>query len=504
MRYLLSTTSTLAKLTSVAVAVLLTGCAAPGLQQTLTSPTQISAERTIGLDKSGVDTGVTDYDTAYATEDVFVIKRQGSGDALPLTELTNVNLTEQSVGESLKSILAGTDIALIVRGGRKGESELYGSVTVTNLSGSMAKVIEAISRNTGFFYSFDAKQRILTISPSRDFVIFLPPAVGADTYTGITNTMQALGVHSVYQDVNNRTLKFTSNRDSLDKVDEYLAQIRETRSLLIYDVSIYKVALTSGFKAGIAWSQVKNQTGGALVGGSTLADGVQASFTFSALGLAQQVIPSLLQSYGKVQSVANPRIVFLSGGNGYFRQGQAAKIVTKIGNNYGVSVNSVTVETTDIKTGTEMSITADVADGTIYTRIKLNTSDIIRKDSFTALGTQLSLPTTGDNEINAEVRSRIGDGILLGGIIMESSSNDLSGLPGQPGSVAVPVARTDASDRSELVMVIRPHLVRFTNKKPKAGAVVSEATPVPVAFVAAPGESLVVSAPLLAAPVPQR
>lgn len=498
---------------TAAAALLCAGCALPGPQFSTQPPTDIKREQTIGLDEKDLDSGVTDYETTYGVDDVFVIKKSRFGDTLPDIALTNVNLNEQSVAETMNSVLAGTDIALVSKGGRKGDADVYGSVTLTNLSGSLTKVLETISQNIGFFYSYNAKQKVLTLSPNRDFVIFLPPAVGSDTYTGMTNTMESLGVHSVYQDVNNRTLKFTANRDALEKVEEYLAQIRATRSLLIYDISIYSVQLTNSFAAGIAWSQIANKSGGALVGGATLANGIQASFNLSKIGLAQNVIPSLLQSYGKVKSVANPRLTFLSGGSGYFRQGQDTTYVSKIGNNYGVSVNTVTVETADIKTGTEMAITADVADGTIYTRIKLKTSSIISNTSYTALGTQLTLPTTGDNEVNAEVRSRIGDGILLGGIIIDTASNDMGGIPGTTdSSLSVPISRNDAKTRSELVLVLRPHLVRFAVKgdkvapspsavaKPDVSPVV--ALPVAIAFNALPAVTVATAPVPVPAPAP--
>jgi MSHA biogenesis protein MshL len=444
------------------VCAMVTGCAMPSTVET-SPPFKPAPEKTIGLNNSGSSAaqGFTDYETTFSTDDVFVIKKTTSGDPLPELQLTNVNFTEQSVGEALNSVLTGTGIALVVRGGRKGDSDIYGSVTVTNLAGSLGDVMESISKNTGFFYSYNAKQKILTISPNRDFVIFMPPAIDSDTYTGMSNTMQSLGVHSVYQDVNGGTLKFTSNRDSLEKVQEYLDQIRDTRSLLVYDISIYKVQLTNGFKAGIAWSQIKDGVGGALTGGSALADGLSAAFTFSTGNLSQQVIPSLLQSYGNVTSVGNPRLVFLSGTSAYFRQGLNTTLVTNIGQNYGTSLNAVTVQTSNVKTGTEMGISAEVSDGTIYTRVTLKTSDIVSYTNFTALGTSLTLPTIGDNEFKSGVRSRIGDSVLLGGMIIDSASNSASGLPAKNDAISLPISKSDSNSRSELVLVLKPHLIRF-------------------------------------------
>jgi hypothetical protein len=454
---------------SLAVAVTtLVGCATPVGPWKVAEPVKMPEPHTVGIgDKFQSERGETDYESSYDADSAFVVRPRSAGDPLPPIRLDNVQLNEQSVGDALRligDIFRDKGIALVIQGGRRGDADVYGSVTVEGLSGQLSDVLDAISRITGHWYHYNAKSKILTLTPSEHFVFSMPPAVGGDTYTGMVNTMQNLGAHSVYQDPINRTVTFHANRIAFDKIDEFLRHIRDTRVLLIYDVSIYKVALTSNFSAGIAWSQIQNSTGGALVGGQVLSNGLQASFTFTNLGLAQQIIPSLLKQYGRVRSVSNPRISFLSGGWGHFRQGRNTTYVSKVGNNLTTNLNSVTVETSTVNTGTELDLSADMVDDSIVTRVRLKTSDLLKFNPYTALGTQLQLPDTADQEVHTEVRSPIGSAVLLGGIIVSNASGDVGGAP-VGGERVLPVSADSTTEDSELVMILRPHVVRFKPKR---------------------------------------
>ena len=467
----------------------LAGCATPVGPWKSAEPAKMPEQKTIGVgDKFQSERGETDYESAYESDSSFVVRPKSAGDPLPAIRLDNVRLTEQSVGDALRTIgdiFHEKGIALVIQGGRRGDADVYGSVTVEGLSGQLSDVLEAISRTTGYWYHYNAKSKMLTLTPSEHFVLSMPPAVGGDTYTGMANTMQNLGAHSVYQDPINRTLVFHANRIAFEKIEEFLNHIRDTRVLLIYDVSIYKVALTSNFAAGIAWSQIQNSTSGALVGGQTLSNGLQASFTFTNLGIAQQIIPSLLKQYGRVRSVSNPRISFLSGGWGHFRQGRNVTYVSKVGNNLTATVNSVTVETSTVNTGTELDLSADMVDDSIVTRVRLKTSDLLKFNPYTALGTQLQLPDTADQEVHTEVRSPVGAAILLGGIIVSSASGDVGGAP-VGGERVIPVSADSTTEDSELVMILRPHVVRFKPKAKKDDAsVVAKSVPVAVPVITA-------------------
>ena len=77
---------------------------------------------------------------------------------------------------------------------------------------------------------------------------------------------------------------------------------------------------------------------------------------------------------------------------------------------------------------------------------------------FTALGTDLTLPQTADREVRTSIRARPGDIILLGGITVSKDSIDVS------NGITASTKNGDSS-RSELVIALKPKVVRFAPAK---------------------------------------
>ncbi|MEC5217385.1 hypothetical protein RCH09_002343 [Actimicrobium sp. GrIS 1.19] len=166
---------------------------------------------------------------------------------------------------------------------------------------------------------------------------------------------------------------------------------------------------------------------------------------------------NFLQTQGNVKAISRPRLAVISGTRGSLRVGQSTTYVSKVGTNFSTSVNQVTTETRDLKTGLDLTLFGDFSDNTVYTRIGLAISEIVSLSKFTALGTDLTLPTTADREINTVVRARPGDMILLGGITIDRDASDARRGLSQNG-------RSDSVTRSELVLAMKAKVVYFRGK----------------------------------------
>ena len=93
----------------------------------------------------------------------------------------------------------------------------------------------------------------------------------------------------------------------------------------------------------------------------------------------------------------------------------------------------------------------------MYTRVGLAISEIVSLNKFTALGTDLTLPTTADREINTVIRARPGDMILLGGITINRDASQVKRGISQNGTA-------DEVSRSELVLAMKAKVVYFRGK----------------------------------------
>ncbi|MEY3201691.1 MAG: hypothetical protein RIR70_1241 [Pseudomonadota bacterium] len=440
-------------------------------------------------------------ETEFSARDAFLLRPTNESDPLPNIELNNISITESGVYDAVQAIAKIARLGLSIEGGAKG-MERYGATATFGLSGSLPDVMERLSNSLGFFYSVN--NGILTIVPEEQFVIEMPPSLHEDNLAGITNTLQYLGARDIFLDRLNRSLTFRANKKALAGVSAYVQRVRQTRSLLLFDVHVYQVDLSDSKESGIQWnrfafsdaasgsgSATTGTTGtglgaGATVGGTTTTTATAAanSTTFARSGgfgvgavlsgpkFNIDALVNFLRTQGTVKNISQPRMALLTGSKGSLRVGQATTYVSKVGTNVSANLNQVTVETQNLQTGFELTLFGEEHDGTIYTRVQMTLSDLVKFNRFTALGTDLTLPQTADREVRTAIRARPGDTILLGGITVSKDSIDVS------NGITASTRNGDTS-RSELVIALKPKIVRFNAAKDKAtAAAVQNANPV--------------------------
>jgi hypothetical protein len=430
-----------------------------------------------------------------STTDVeFLLRGMEDSDPLPDIRLRNVSVTESGLFDAMNLIAASANLSLSIEGGARG-LERYGSAAVFRLSGTLTEVMQQLSEGMGFFYT--VRNRMLIISPEQQFMLQTPPALTEDNLAGFANNLQMLGARDTYLDRLNSTVTFRANRTSLRAIEQYVRQLRASRSMLIYEVHVYQVDLTDGSKSGINWNRfgwtedsvIRDATGGGNSSGGDTA-GQQSPPTgdvFSPFGAANraatliregdfgigavfsgpnfnaQILLNFLRSQGTVRVVSQPRIGLMSGSRGSLQVGTNTSFVAKVGTNIGNNLNQVTVETENLRTGFELTLFGIERDGVIFTDINLSVSELLRFTDFTALGTELSLPQTSSRDVQTIVAARPGDVILLGGISIARDNSDVTNAVG--GN-----SKETSTQRGELVIAMRPKVVRFVKRPIGAAA----------------------------------
>lgn len=457
---------------AVMAALFITGCAQ--FPRPMAEPS--IAVNTNGSIKAALEDNSTnsmDIDAGFRPEDIFMLRPINESGSVPNYQVRGVTITESGVFDALRLIAKDAGMALNIEGGING-SERFGSTSAFNVHGNLKDVLEELSHTMGFFYS--VRNNTLFIQQDQQFVIELPPSLNEDNSADLTNTLQYLGAKDAYIDHMSRSLVFNTNRKSLVKIEGYLQNIRDTRSLIIYDINIFQVDLKDNSDTGIQWNKlgwngtpVSSGAGGSTGGGVAAAIGNAVTATRSTLGMglvlsgAKFSIDSLinfLQTQGSVKAISRPRLAMISGTKGMLRVGQVTTFISKVGTNFSTSLNQVTTETRDLKTGLELRLFGDLSDNTVYTRVGLMISEITRVDKVTALGTDFTLPQTADREINTTIRARPGDMILLGGITIEKDTVTTSG--GISGT-----GKSKEVQRSELVLTLKAKVVHFYGKDRK-------------------------------------
>ncbi len=434
-------------------------------------PAEIEAAKNAnGIDQGGagiLDVGADQIGTSPFW--LYPVVRQGS-QRLPDKAVSNVHLSEVSLYDGLRLLLDGTGIALSFEGGQM-QGSRYQSVMINDLSGNLPDVVERLSKALGFFYRLE--DGVLYVNQEEVFAMELPPILNDDSLAHLTNALQYLGAKEVYLDRANRALNFKTSRSRLDYLKQYINRIRETRSMIIYDLYVYQVDLTDGNQTGIEWNKFKfnlhqggspldlSGTGGFGGSGTDKPGSFGVGLVYNSSRFSLDVLMKFLKTQGTVKTVSQPRIAIMSGSRGKLRMGQSTRYVSKVGTSSNTNINQTTVETSDLQTGLDLSVYGDLHDGTVYTRLSLSLTNLIQFNRFTALGTDLTLPQTADREYRSTVRALPGDTILLGGLIEERDAMSISGMPVSERAVALGNKNHEQS-KSELVLVLKAKVVAFS------------------------------------------
>jgi len=393
----------------------------------------------------------------------------------------NTNLNAVPVTAALQAILAGSDISLSWEAGTF-ESRL---VTVTNLSGPLSRVVEKVCASAKVFCSY--RNGLLELKEKETFIIDMPSVPTKNSATGAaTNTMAEtigeLSGEKVRTDLQGGNLLYTTDVDGYEHVHEYLEQLRHGRPLIVMQLYIWEVALNRERGAGINWNSFAvDKIGGH--GENLLVSGLKSGFSSLAspgvsLGaklagrLSADMVLQFLATQGQVQTISNPQLTFVSGSNAEFRVGGKQRYISQVGSTNSVSGSTSsssgtsTVSTESIDTGLKVTVGGTLEGGVISAVMDLELQDVINMNPTPMEnGTTVDLPETSERKVSTSLRVRPGDNMVLAGLVSSRDTNDRDGVP-LPFGVSLTTFGRDQMKNTELVILVKPSIVKFAEAEP--------------------------------------
>jgi general secretion pathway protein D len=177
-----------------------------------------------------------------------------------------------------------------------------------------------------------------------------------------------------------------------------------------------------------------------------------------------QATATALMSDSDTKVIQSPQIRALDGQKATLKIGDRVPVATGsfqpgIG---GVGINPlVNTQFQYLDVGVNIDITPRVhSNGEVSLKISMDVSDV---DSYVSIG-GISQPVIGQRKIENEIRLKDGEVSLLGGMMEDSKTKALTGIP---GLASIPILKylfaQDTSDHStnEIVFVLVPHIIRL-------------------------------------------
>ena len=400
--------------------------------------------------------------------------------------IPTTNLNAVPVTAALQAVLEGTDVSLAWDTGALGDR----LVTVMNLSGALPKVVEQICSAAKVFCSY--RHGSLELHDKDTFVVSLPPTAkavgggGASTAaSGGTNSMvdaigQLIGGSKVQVDEQGGNIIYTTDVEGEERVSRYLSQLRNGRPLVVLQLYIWEVTLDKENGQGINWQSFN--LNGIGPGYSKLAlDGIgnfsslaksSGSMSIGAVTsgrLDTSSLISFLATQGRVQTISNPQITFVSGSGASLKVGGKRRYISQVGtptsNTSGTSSASTTntVSTDTIETGLSIDASGVYENGIVFSSLDLKLTGLVSLNETSITGTSgggvIDLPETTDQKINTVIRVRPGDNLVMAGLVTSNDQNDAENLP-----FGITTYGKDQVKNHELVVVVKPSVILFSDK----------------------------------------
>lgn len=397
---------------------------------------------------------------ALITQPLFISPLVVS-EEVPNFRIDKLALADASIGDALTLINTIHPISFTIDRTVDGLQAQGNTFSADNISGSFKEVLNNLSNSMGFFYTY--RNGNLYIQPDMQFILTLPPV--SNLLESSSSTLSNLGARNVNLNKGSGVISFTATKPVYNLVNNYIKYIKDTRSVVTYDAWIYEVTLNDTKETGIQWNKFSYGTdakSAAFSGATGMQTNVPLglSLIFSQGKFNLDALVQFLQTQGNLKTLQQPKLAILNGEKGVIKAGRKITYISQVtqttsGNNN--LTNSATTAT--LQLGTDLTLTPNIDDGTVYSTIELKVDDLNQLVVNNVFGSQITLPDTITREINTTIRSRPGDTILLGGV---STSRDLNNREGLPvGQNALTNHVNLKNEKSELVIILKPQVIKF-------------------------------------------
>lgn len=426
----------------------------------------------------------------------ILVPRPLSSEPLPNAEVGPFELRGETLAGALQLILADLDISMAF----ETNEGLTRRITVANLKGNLNDVVDKVCSLADLYCSY--KNGILTVKENEVFMVDLPPistggvgttgsiggigstgSVGSSAYTSIETALKAIVGGTPAVDYTARVLVYTATHRSNKYAEEYFEKLRKNTALIVFETHIWEVTLNNENRTGIDWSGMLRGIGnfdidiavpGAAPAGT--ATPVTITPTFSGSGnLNFTTILQFISEHGAVKTISQPQITVMSGSSATLDVRQSENYVSEFSRTpstvAGVA-DTVSTTTDTVETGLRVSITSAWDKSTVYGTINISLDELLRIDNFSpSPNTIIQLPATTTRSLNTQVRVRPGDAILIAGLVTERDEYTGSG----PGLLKplFTTARAAKTKNTELVFMLKPRVIMFTDKVEKVNNIIS-------------------------------
>lgn len=278
---------------------------------------------------------------------------------------------------------------------------------------------------------------------------FLGPAATASGGDGI----------KVTADTGANKLVIWATKQEYSLIDQALRRLDTPLSQVYVETTIAEVRLGGELRHGVRWFL---EAGGLSAGYSDASNGAVApsfpGFNFAFQVPQAELVISALESHTNVRIVSTPQLTVVDRETATIQVGDQVPIITKSIQDASSGKTVIANDVTFRDTGVILKVTPQIrSSGEVLLDIAQEVSRVVPTTS-----SQIDSPTISQRKVESTVLVPDGTAIVLAGLMSTSDEDTQGGLPGTKGTLLESIfgSKKEAASRSELIIIIRPMIIR--------------------------------------------
>ncbi len=167
------------------------------------------------------------------SKSAFKLERNGQNDPLPRYAVTGFSFDMMPAERAIVKLLKEADIRVSSADGP------YTSISANDLKGELSAVLKMITDSAGIYYSYNAKDKILTLSRHANMTLYTPHA--KPIMLGLLDVIRGAGITNIVANWADFSLTFDADVETKNKMIELINFFENSPTLVTYDVSVFRL-----------------------------------------------------------------------------------------------------------------------------------------------------------------------------------------------------------------------------------------------------------------------
>lgn len=254
----------------------------------------------------------------------FKLERNGQNDPLPRFEVTGYSFEMMSAEKAIARLTKEADIKVSSKDGP------YTSISAEDLKGEFSEVIKMIADSADVYYTYNAKDKILTLSRRVNMTLYTPQS--RPILLGLLDVIRGAGITSIVTNWADYSITFDADIETRNKIMELIDSFENSPTLIAYDVSIFRLYPNDPMR-DIEWKEMLNAFDFGSI--TTAQTGVIGRVLTTTNDISIENLQKFLGSQARIESVAEGKFVVP---NLWLSRFDIGKCSRTSANSYGLSV----------------------------------------------------------------------------------------------------------------------------------------------------------------------